>query len=215
MSAQLDHPACAHRILEAALDVFSEHGYAASIEQIASRANVARQTIYNHFGGKQALFEAALERAIGGLFETVKTDHENLRERLIRFGLAFRARVLSPRSIQLHRVLIGEAPRVPDLAGSFFARGFVGSRRQMAEVFEKAMRASELRRDDTLETSRLFMDMLIGHDRWRMLLGGPAPDPRAERVHVTAMVDHFLRAYAPTVDKAVQPASQQACLPNR
>ena len=91
MSAQLDHPACVSRILEAALDVFSEQGYGASIEQIASRANVARQTIYNHFGGKQALFETALERAIAALFEVVKAEHENLRERLIRFGLALRA----------------------------------------------------------------------------------------------------------------------------
>lgn len=201
MSAQLDHPACVHRILEAALDVFSEHGYAATIEQVAGRANVARQTIYNHFGGKQALFEAALERAIAELFATVKTDHENFRERLIRFGVALRARVLSPRSIRLHRVLIGEAPRVPDLAKSFYDRCFIGSHEQMAEVLEKAMRERELRRDNTLEASRLLMEMLIGLDRWRLLLGGAAPDPKSEWAHVARMVDHFLRAYAPTSEK--------------
>lgn len=206
MSAQLDHPACVHRIFEAALDAFSEHGYGASIEQIASRANVARQTIYNHFGGKQALFEAVLERAISELFATVKTDHENLRERLIRFGLALRARVLSPRSIRLHRVLIGEAPRVPDLAKSFFERCFVGSHEQMAAVFEKAMHDGELRRDDALATSRLFMEMLVGIDRWRMLLGGSETDPESERPYVTRLVDHFLRAYAPTQDQSAQAA---------
>jgi AcrR family transcriptional regulator len=197
MSAQLDHPACVSRILEAALDVFSEQGYGASIEQIASRANVARQTIYNHFGGKQALFETALERAIAALFEVVKAEHENLRERLIRFGLALRARVLSPRSIRLHRVLTGESPRVPDLARSFFDRCFIRSTEHMAEVFERAMRDDELRRDAALETARLYMEMLIGLDRWRMLLGGPAPDPEKENDHVTRLVDHFLRAYAP------------------
>lgn len=201
MSAQLDYSACVHRILEKALDVFSEHGYAASVEQIATRANVARQTIYNHFGGKQALFEAALERAIAELFATVKTDHENLRERLIRFGLALRARVLSRRSIRLYRVLISEAPRVPDLANSFFTRCFLGARDQMAEVFEKAMSAGELRRDNAFDASRLFIEMLVSLDRWRMLLGGPAPDPKTEGMVVTRMVDHFLRAYAPVTDK--------------
>lgn len=203
MSAQLAHPACVHRILEAALDVFSENGYAASIEQVATRANVARQTIYNHFGGKQALFEAALERAIAELFATVKTDHENLRERLIRFGLALRARVLSPRSIRLHRVLTGEAPRVPDLAKSFFTRCFIGSHEQMAEVLEKAMCTGELRRDHALDASRLLMEMLAGLDRWRLLLGGPAPDPKSELTYVTRMVDHFLRAYAPCPENVV------------
>lgn len=202
MSAQLDHSACVHRILEAALDAFSEQGYGASIEQIATRANVARQTIYNHFGGKQALFEAALERAISELFATIKTEHEDLRERLIRFGVALRARVLSPRSIRLHRVLTGEAPRVPDLAKSFFERCFVGSHEQMATVFEKAMRDGELRHDYALETSRLYMEMLVGFDRWRMLLGGTGPDSEAERLYVTRLVDHFLRAYAPIADCA-------------
>lgn len=206
MSAQLDHPACVSRILEAALDVFSEQGYGASIEQIASRANVARQTIYNHFGGKQALFETALERAISALFETVKAEDAVLRERLIRFGLVFRARVLSPRSIRLHRVLTGEAPRVPDLARSFFDRCFLGSTAQMASVFERAMRDGELRRDDARETARLFMEMLIGPDRWRMLLGGEPPDPATEKDNVTRMVDHFLRAYAPFAEPAVRSA---------
>jgi len=204
MSAQLDHPACVSRILEAALDVFSEQGYGASIEQIASRANVARQTIYNHFGGKQALFETALERAISALFESVKAEDAVLRERLIRFGLVFRARVLSPRSIRLHRVLTGEAPRVPDLARSFFDRCFLGSTAQMASVFERAMRDGELRRDDARDTARLFMEMLIGPDRWRMLLGGESPDPATEQDSVTRMVDHFLRAYSPFTEPAVR-----------
>ena len=204
MSAQLEHPACVSRILEAALDVFSEQGYGASIEQIASRANVARQTIYNHFGGKQALFETALERAISALFETVKAEDAVLRERLIRFGLVFRARVLSPRSIRLHRVLTGEAPRVPDLARSFFDRCFLGSTAQMASVFERAMRDGELRRDDARDTARLFMEMLIGPDRWRMLLGGEPPDAATEQDSVTRMVDHFLRAYAPFVEPVVR-----------
>jgi len=204
MSAQLDHPACVSRILEAALDVFSEQGYGASIEQIASRANVARQTIYNHFGGKQALFETALERAISALFETVRAEDAVLRERLIRFGLAFRARVLSPRSIRLHRVLAGEAPRVPDLARSFFDRCFLGSTAQMASVFERAMRDGELRRDDVHDTARLFMELLIGVERWRLLLGGEAPDPAAEKDVVTRSVDHFLRAFAPLADQPIR-----------
>jgi TetR/AcrR family transcriptional repressor of mexJK operon len=206
MSAQLDHPACVSRILEAALDVFSEQGYGASIEQIASRASVARQTIYNHFGGKQALFETALEQAISALFETVKAEDAVLRERLIRFGLVFRARVLSPRSIRLHRVLTGEAPRVPDLARSFFDRCFLGSTAQMASVLQRAMRDGELRRDDARDSARLFMEMLIGPDRWRMLLGGEPPDPATEKDNVTRMVDHFLRAYAPFAEPAVRSA---------
>ena len=204
MSAQLESPACVHRILEAALDVFSEQGYRASIEQIALRADVARQTIYNHFGGKQALFEAALERAIEELFSTVRAGEGDLRERLIRFGVALRARVLSARSIRLHRVLIGEAPRVPQLADAFFKRCFLGSQEQMAVVLERAMRTGELRRDDALEAARLLLETLVGTDRWRLLLGGSAPDAKLEPARVARTVDHFLRAFAPGVGDAVR-----------
>ncbi|MEO1488476.1 MAG: helix-turn-helix domain-containing protein, partial [Pseudomonadota bacterium] len=41
-------------IVEAASDLFFEHGFAAtSIEQIASLAGVSKVTIYNHFGDKR------------------------------------------------------------------------------------------------------------------------------------------------------------------
>lgn len=189
---------CVRRILDAALEVFREHGYNASIEAVATRANVARQTIYNHFSGKQALFSAALEHAIAELFATLKSGDGDLRERLIRFGVELRARALNPRAIKWQRVLLSEAPRFPDLADSFFRRCIVGSYAHMAVVFEKAMREGLIRRDDPLETARLFMEMLVGLDRWRMFFGGTAPDPARERAHATRVVDFFLRAYAPS-----------------
>jgi TetR/AcrR family transcriptional regulator, mexJK operon transcriptional repressor len=195
--------ACPDRILDAALDVFCEHGYRASIDAVASRANVARQTIYNHFGSKEALFGAALEKAIAELFSEVRASDGELRDRLIRFGLALRARALSPESIKLQRVLIGEAPRFTELAESFFKTCFLGSYAQMSAVFEKAMREGRLRRDDPVEMARLFMEMLVGLDRWRMLYGGTTPPAGGEKKHVTRVVDFFMRAYAVTSLKSV------------
>lgn len=203
MAAQSAALACPDRILEAALDVFCEHGYRASIDAVASRANVARQTIYNHFRSKEALFGAALEKAIAELFSAVRASDGDLRDRLIRFGLALRARALSPESIKLQRVLIGEAPRFPDLAESFFRTCFLGSYSQMSAVFEKAMHDGRLRRDDAAEMARLFMDMLVGLDRWRMLYGGMALPASGEKKHVTRVVDFFMRAYAATPLKRV------------
>lgn len=197
MSQECNHPGCAGRILDAALEVFSEHGYRASIDAVVARANVARQSIYNHFGSKEALFGAALEKAITELFSAVRTEDGDLRDRLIRFGRELRARALNPESIKLQRVLIGEAPRFPDLADGFYKRCVLGSQMQMAAVFEKAMNDGVLRRDDPAEMARLFMEMLVGFDRWRMLYGGAPPEPVLEQGRVTYVVDFFLRAYAP------------------
>ena len=48
-------------VLQAATTLFAERGYArTSIDDVAVAARVSRGTVYGHFDGKQALFEAAL-----------------------------------------------------------------------------------------------------------------------------------------------------------
>jgi AcrR family transcriptional regulator len=188
--------ACTGRILEAALAVFCKDGYNASIDAVAQRAKVARQTIYNHFGSKEALFEAALERASADLFAKLETGDGDLRERLIRFGLEFRARVLNPESINLHRVLTSEAPRFPELATSFYNNCVMRCCKQMSRLIDNAMREGRLRRDDPLEAAQLLVEILVGFDRLGLLFGAPAPKPAAEKARVARLIDLFLRAYA-------------------
>ncbi|WEV25420.1 TetR/AcrR family transcriptional regulator [Streptomyces sp. 71268] len=49
-------------ILQAAVEIFLREGYdRASVDAIAEEAGVSKQTIYNHFGGKERLFLAAVE----------------------------------------------------------------------------------------------------------------------------------------------------------
>ena len=50
-------------LVDAALEQFSEKGYAAtSLDAIVSAAAVTKGALYHHFSGKQALFEAVFER---------------------------------------------------------------------------------------------------------------------------------------------------------
>ncbi|HEY5251304.1 MAG TPA: TetR/AcrR family transcriptional regulator [Acidimicrobiales bacterium] len=51
------------RILLAARDVFAEHGYEASMEQIAARAGVGVGTLYRRFPNKAELVSAVIEAA--------------------------------------------------------------------------------------------------------------------------------------------------------
>lgn len=48
-------------MLEAALTLFAERGQRASVEEIARQAQVAKGTIYYHFGSKRRLLQQALE----------------------------------------------------------------------------------------------------------------------------------------------------------
>lgn len=50
-------------VLDAALELFAEHGYAGtSMNAIAAAAGVTKPVVYDCFPGKEALFEALLER---------------------------------------------------------------------------------------------------------------------------------------------------------
>src|SRR5580658_7951340 len=65
------------RILVAARDVFAEHGYEASMEQIAARAEVGIGTLYRRFPTKADLCEAVVAAATD---RTRQIAHEVLRD---------------------------------------------------------------------------------------------------------------------------------------
>jgi len=61
------------RILDAAEALFSERGFAGTaMRDIATQVSLNPASIYNHFDGKQALYEAVLERACAPLFALIR-----------------------------------------------------------------------------------------------------------------------------------------------
>lgn len=59
------------RVLDAALDVFSEQGATASTETIATRAGVGVGTVFRHFPTKEQLLEAVFDHMITQLADLV------------------------------------------------------------------------------------------------------------------------------------------------
>lgn len=52
------------RILDAAAELFSQRGYAATgVDRLADRSGIAKTAIYYHFGNKEGLLAAVVERA--------------------------------------------------------------------------------------------------------------------------------------------------------
>ena len=67
----------ADRILLAAVEAFTEDGYsAATVEDIAARAEVAASSVYNHFNSKAGVAQALSERALGVHAEYVSAAWE-------------------------------------------------------------------------------------------------------------------------------------------
>src|SRR5829696_6461362 len=59
-------------LIEAGLQEFAQHGYAAArLDDVARRAGVVKGTIYRYFADKEALFLAAVRSRIMPVFEEV------------------------------------------------------------------------------------------------------------------------------------------------
>jgi TetR/AcrR family transcriptional regulator, mexJK operon transcriptional repressor len=184
------------RVLRAATTSFLAHGYASSVDDIARRAGVAKQTVYSHFPSKDALFKEVAHDLTRRVLVELEAAPEDLRAGLARFAIAYRARVLSTEGIATFRTVMAEVPRFRALAKNMYAASAGEMARQLGAYLERAMRAGKLRRDDPRFAAELLLGMLVGHERIKRLFGVTAHNGSdAERSG--RIVDAFLRAYQP------------------
>ena len=196
LPADHDPPDCRSRLIQAATEVFIEEGYRASIERVAVRANVARQTLYNHFPSKADLFGEVIRQATAALLVTLDGKAQGLRERLLRFGIAFRAKALSAEGLGFYRALVAETTRFPELAATYYRTGPAQTAARLRAVLQDAMDSGELCPVDLDFATTTLLSMLVGGERSHYLLSGePPPELNTERV--AHIVDCYLRAFAP------------------
>jgi len=182
------------RVLRAATSSFLAHGYRSSVDEIARRAGVAKQTVYHHFPNKDELFKEVARALAGRVLIELEAPPQDLRESLLRFGLAYRQRALGAQGIATFRTLVPEVPRFRALARTMYANSAGELVRRLAEHLGDAMDAGRLRREEPRFAAEMLLSMLAGHDRIKRLFavndaGGEAR--RSERI-----VDTFLRAFA-------------------
>lgn len=200
MSIAPEHDACdcRSRLLQAATEVFIDEGYRASIERVAARAGVARQTLYNHFPSKAELFGEVIRQVTDALLISLGGEDIGLRERLINFGFAFRTKALSVDGLGFYRALLSEGPNLQEFAATFYRSGPGQTASRVSAVLAEAMERGELCREDPEFVTNMLMSMLVGAERTQCLMTGEAP-PDPDRNHVIRVIDSFLRAFAPSV----------------
>jgi len=186
-------------ILDAATELFLSDGYGVtSIETIAKRARISKRTFYARFRDKAELFGAVVHRVVerlrpaGGdarLFEG-----GTIEEILTRLARLILRAALSPEALALHRVILAEATRFPDLAAVVTEQG--GSREAIARIaalLERETRAGRLGVTDALFAAAQFLQMVVGLPQRRALgLGTPMTVPELD-AWARDTVDLFLR----------------------
>jgi TetR/AcrR family transcriptional regulator, mexJK operon transcriptional repressor len=190
----------AESILAAAKRAFLAAGFGAvSMDTIAREAGASKATVYAHFGSKEELFGAVIERECERYFCSFSADEfdpRDVRASLTILGRRFLELVLSPDAIALHRIIVGEATRFPMLGEVFWRAGPERERVQIEGFLRDARSCGALAVTDTRLAAEQFVSLVRGDVQLRQLLRLEAePGDRAIEIAVEGAVDTFLRAF--------------------
>jgi AcrR family transcriptional regulator len=161
-------------IVQATQELLVEDGYQAlTIEGVAARAGVGKQTIYRWWPSRAALvLEAYLagSDAVPTPTETADTHADVLA--LLDWLVAVLAQPIGGKVVA---GLVADLKHDPDLAERFHRDVVPARRRAMREALERGRERGEIRADTDLD---LAVDTLHGAVFYRLLLSGEPLDPR-------------------------------------
>ena len=153
-------------ILNAALEVFTDRGFAATkLEDIAKRAGVTKGTIYLYFDSKEALFKALIRETIvpviaqgEALAQRFTGSARDLLERLVR---EYWRLVGETSLLGIPKLMIAEANNFPELARFYYEEVVTRGHRLMAGVIQRGIKAGEFRPVNVLLAAKLAMSPLM------------------------------------------------------
>ncbi|GAB4068603.1 TetR/AcrR family transcriptional regulator [Ancylobacter sonchi] len=188
--------ATCERLRRVAACLFVARGYdGVSLDEIVQAAGGSKTNIYAFYGGKEGLFVAAIEDALGEVLRPLTgadTRGLALEEGLTRLGRALLDALLTPEALALHRMLIGETGRFPRLGAAWYAAGPATSQAAFAGFLARALAG----RPEAAEIgllARLFHDMVAGDLQHRALFE-PVPAGEAERAASVAAAVRAVKA---------------------
>jgi TetR/AcrR family transcriptional repressor of mexJK operon len=191
-------------ILSAGRDLFLSNGYqGTSVDQIAASAEVSKQTVYKHFGDKHDLLLAivnnALEDTVTPFLERIRAlgDTADLETDLTALAADYLRAVLQEPVVQLRRLVVGEAYRVPELAQLYYDQAPARMLAGFADCFNRLHNRALLNLPEPSIAAEHFAFLIVGRAIDQALFyGGPQVLTGFDvDDYVRAGVQVFLAAY--------------------
>ncbi|MBA2737011.1 MAG: TetR/AcrR family transcriptional regulator [Pyrinomonadaceae bacterium] len=140
-------------ILKAALECFSERGFAATkLDDIAARADVTKGTLYLYFKSKEDIFESVVRREIVGNigdFEKIAADETLSAADLLQQLFRFVARTFAlSKASALPKIIISEGGNFPEMTRFYHEEVIMRGIRLVSGIIQKGVKHGEFRKVD-------------------------------------------------------------------
>ena len=137
-------------LLDAALSLFVEKGYAASkVEDVAQRAGVSKGTLFLYFSSKEELFKAVVRQNISGKFfefNAALDDFEGSTADLLRiFVHAWWNRVQESQGAGIIKLMVSEGAQFPELADFYRTEVVEPGSQLIRRVLDRGTQRGEFR----------------------------------------------------------------------
>ncbi|HTF66276.1 MAG TPA: TetR/AcrR family transcriptional regulator [Edaphobacter sp.] len=185
------------KLQKVAADLFLKRGYeGVTIDKIVELAGGSKSTVYSEFGGKCGLFISSIENLCRESNEPLtKIDYMglNLEQSLKKLSFHILKLITAKRSVELHRLAIGEAANCPEVGAAWYTHGPAKTAsfiRALLESHRNELRKTAIPID---RMAVMLHDSLTGDILYRLLAGVSEHenDVELERM-ASAMVDIFL-----------------------
>ena len=161
-------PATDQAILRAALELFIQSGIdGVNVEQVATRAGVARTTVYRRWSSREALLAQAIATARGSAEEQAAGDTRELTGLSRRLITALVETVTAPEYVTLVARLIGSVPSSPELMATYWDAYMAPRRAWIAQILRVAQERELIRADADPE---MLLDLLSGAVVYQLLI---------------------------------------------
>lgn len=188
------------QILEAAVSLFTEQGYAAtSMDFIAKNADVSKQTIYSHFGSKDELFSASVEYKCESLQILDLSLHDLSDPQTILFKLAqnFTDFITSKEACAVHKICVFESTTYPQVSEMFYKAGPLRVTHEVTLLMAKLHQQKILDIENPKQAALQFLNMMKG-ELWTQTEFNIKDRISSEEVekYLRDSVAFFIRGYA-------------------
>ena len=159
-------------IIAAALEVFVEHGYAASkLDDIASKAGISKGSLYLYFDSKADLFKEMVKQVVIPEIEkaesTVKEYHGPLSRIITNMVQYWWQTVVETRICGFPKLVISEAANFPELAEFYVNEVIKRGRKLVAVMIKRGVESGEFRDVEPQYAARILISPIVFAAIWK------------------------------------------------